>query len=209
MNFAILNHPNMVRSFHLVVFLAFTMFFGLSCGSSKETSSENKNFIAPGYIKKDYQKILVLAHVDPDIFRKRIERNVIEEFKAHKYKVEGSLEFFKPEMLTDSLTLRDEILKRGFDAAIVLTYLGEMTGTRDTYNYNGNVYSVFYGAYPVFDLDTKATKTYYFQADFFTLQGKGTQWRSGVSAKGGQDADRAFSDMGYMLRRKMQDDKIL
>jgi hypothetical protein len=182
----------------------------LSCGASKDSSSEGpKSFIAPGYIKKDYQKILVLAQVDPDMFRKRIERNVIAEFKDHKYKVEGSLEFYKPEMLADSLALRDEILKRGFDAALVLTYLGEMAGVRDQYNYNGNIYSVFYGAYPVFDLDTKSTKTYYFQADFFILNGKGTQWRAGVSAKGGQDADRALSDMAYMLRRKMQDDKIL
>jgi hypothetical protein len=184
--------------------------FAAACGSSKDTTTEkNQSFIAPGYVKQHYNKILVLAHVDPDMFRKRIERNVIDEFKDHKYNVSGSLEFFKPEMLNDSLALRKEILDRGFDAALVLTYLGEMTGVRDAYNYNGNVYSVFYGAYPVFDLDTKSTKSYYFQVDFFTLQGKGTQWRYGASFAGGQDPDMGLSDMANKIRRKMQDDKIL
>jgi hypothetical protein len=182
----------------------------LSCGSSKTTDSNTrKNFIAPGYTKKEYKKILVLAHVDPDIFRKRIERNVIEEFKNRKYNVEGSLEFFKPEMLADTQSLRQTIVDRGYDAVIALTYLGNMTSVRDDYYANGNMYNVFYGAYPVFDLDTKSTQNYYFQADFFTLSGKGTQWRAPVMAKGGQDPDRALSDMAYALRRMMQDDGIL
>lgn len=190
----------------IAVALIFMLF---SCGGSKETTTQKTSFIAPGYVKKKYEKILVLAHVDPDIFRKRIERNVIEEFRDRKYNVEGSMEFFKPEMIADSAALRAEILKRGFDGALVLTYLGEMTQVSDTYMANGNIYNVFSGAYPVFDLDTKATKNYYFQADFFTLQGKGTQWRSGVFAKGGQDADVALRDMANVLRRKMQDDGIL
>jgi hypothetical protein len=182
----------------------------LSCGSSKNTdSSARKNFIAPGYTKKTYKKILVLAHVDPDIFRKRIERNVIEEFRDRKFNVEGSLEFFKPEMLADTQALRQIIIDRGYDAVIALTYLGNMTTVRDDYYANGNIYNVFYGAYPVFDLDTKSTQNYYFQADFFTLGGKGTQWRAPVMAKGGQDPDRALSDMANVLRRMMQDDGIL
>ena len=180
------------------------------CGASKDTTDDRpKSFIAPGYVKKEYKKILVLAHVDPHIFRKRIERNVISEFKKHKYPVEGSLEFFKPEMLADSQALRQVIIDRGYDAVLALTYLGEMTNVRDDYYANGNMYNVFYGAYPVFDLDTKSTKNYYFQADFFILNGQGTQWRAGVNAKGGQDPDAALSDMAYMLRRRMQDDKIL
>jgi hypothetical protein len=196
-----------------LLFLALVAgFSGLfaSCGSSKTTDSNTrKNFIAPGYAKKTYKKILVLAHVDPDIFRKRIERNVIEEFKNRKYNVEGSLEFFKPEMLADTQALRQIIVDRGYDAVIALTYLGNMTTVRDDYTANGNIYNVFYGAYPVFDLDTKSSQNYYFQADFYTLGGKGTQWRAPVMAKGGQDADRALSDMAYALRRMMQDDGIL
>lgn len=185
-----------------------TTLFG--CGSTKDsTDNRPKSFIAPGYVKQDYKKILVLAHVDPDIFRKRIERNVINEFKKHKYNVEGSLEFFKPEMLADSQALRQMIIDRGYDAVLALTYIGNMTNVRDDYYANGNIYNVFYGAYPVFDLDTRSTQTYYFQADFFILGGKGTQWRAGVNAKGGQDPDAALSDMAYMLRRRMQDDKIL
>lgn len=196
-----------------LLFLALAAGFSgliLSCGSSKTSDSNvRKNFIAPGYTKKEYKKILVLAHVDPDIFRKRIERNVIEEFRGRKYNVEGSLEFFKPEMLADTQALRQIIIDRGYDAVIALTYLGNMTTVRDDYYANGNIYNVFYGAYPVFDLDTKSTQNYYFQADFFTLGGKGTQWRAPVMARGGQDADRALSDMAYALRRMMQDDGIL
>lgn len=182
----------------------------VSCGTPKASDGNTrKNFIAPGYTKKEYKKILVLAHVDPDIFRKRIERNVIEEFRGRKYNVEGSLEFFKPEMLADSQALRQIIIDRGYDAVIALTYLGNMTSVRDDYYANGNIYNVFSGAYPVFDLDTKSSQNYYFQADFFTLGGKGTQWRAPVMAKGGQDPDRALSDMANVLRRMMQDDGIL
>lgn len=193
----------------MTLMIASALMATLSCGGAKESTTQKTSFIAPGYVKKKYNKILVLAHVDPDIFRKRIERNVIEEFKDRKYNVAGSLEFFKPEMVADSAALRQEILNRGFDGALVLTYLGEMTQVSDTYMANGNIYNIFSGAYPVFDLDTKANKNYYFQADFFTLQGKGTQWRAGVFAKGGQDADVALRDMANVLRRKMQDDGIL
>lgn len=190
--------------------LALVIAFAAACGASKDSTQErNQSFIAPGYVKKSYNKILVLAHVDPDIFRKRIERNVMEEFRKRKYNVAGSLDFFKPEMANDSMALRKEIMDRGFDAALVITYLGEMTGISENFNYNGNVYTVFGGGYPVFDLNTRANKTYYFQADFFTLEGKGTQWRYGASFPGGQDPDRGLSDMANRIRRKMQDDKIL
>jgi hypothetical protein len=190
--------------------LALVMALVAACGAPKNSVDvKNQSFIAPGYVKKSYNKILVLAHVDPDIFRRRIERNVIEAFRNRKYNVAGSLDFFKPEMANDSLALRKEILDRGFDAALVLTYIGEMTGVNDVYNYNGNVYTVFGGGFPVFDLDTKATKTYYFQADFFTLEGKGTQWRFGASFHNRQDPDAGLSDMANKIRRKMQDDKIL
>jgi hypothetical protein len=193
----------------MILMIVSSLMATLSCGGSKETTTQKTSFIAPGYVKKKYNKILVLAHVDPDIFRKRIERNVMEEFKDRKYNVEGSLEFFKREMAADTAALKQEILSRGFDGALVLTYLGDMTQVSDTYMANGNIYNIFSGAYPVFDLDTRATKNYYFQADFFTLGGKGTQWRSGVMARGGQDADVALRDMANVLRRKMQDDGIL
>jgi hypothetical protein len=130
------------------------------------------NFIAPGYVKKEYKKILVLVRVDPDIFRKRIEKSMLKELKDRKYNASASYEFVTVEMMKDTLALRDKVKEIGFDAALVLTYLGEMTGVTDNYQYNGNIYSVFYGAYPTYDLDTRSSKTAYFQADFYFWMGK-------------------------------------
>ena len=199
---------NCKRLFSLVLVIAMA---GLAaCSSSKDSgSSAPKNFVAPDYVKKDYKKILVLVRVDPDMFRKRIEKSLVKEFRDRKYNMSGSLEFVTPELMKDTIALRDKVKEMGFDAALVVTYMGETTGVTDTYMYNGNIYSVFYGAYPVYDLDTRSQKIRYFQTDFYCLDGKGTRWRAGFSADLGGDPDYGLSVMATKIRKSMETDKIL
>jgi hypothetical protein len=194
--------------FSLALFIAFA---GLAaCSSSKESASGGpRNYVAPDYVKRDYKNILVLVRVDPDIFRKRIEKSLIKEFKGRRYNVSGSLEFVTPELMKDTIALRNKVLELGFDAAIVVTYLGELSSISENYVYNGNVYSFFYGAFPVYDTDTRSNKTRYFQADFYRLDGKGTQWRAGFSADLSGDPDFALDNMSEKIRKAMENDKIL
>lgn len=197
-----------VSIFSLVMVIALA---GLSaCSSSKESaSSAPKNFVAPDYVKKDYKHILILVRVDPDIFRKRIEKSLIKEFKDRKYNVSGSLDFVSEALMKDTLALRNKVLEKGFDAAIVVTYLGELSSISEHANYDGSIYSLYWGTYPVYDTDTRLNKTRYFQADFYRLDGKGTQWRAGFNADLSGDPDFALMNMATRIRKTMEADKIL
>jgi hypothetical protein len=199
---------NRIGVLSLVLAIALT---GLSaCSSSKESaSSAPKNFVAPGYVKKDYKHILILVRVDPDIFRKRIEKSLIKEFKDRRYNVSGSLDFVTPELLKDTLALRNKVLEMGFDAAIVVSYLGELSTITEHANYDGSIYSLYWGTFPVYDTDTRSTKTRYFQADFYRLDGKGTQWRAGFSADLSGDPDFGLMIMAEKIRKNIEADKIL
>jgi hypothetical protein len=207
MNFTFLKNGR-ISFLYLVLFMAMA---GLAaCSSSKEsTSGGSRNYVAPDYVKRDYKKMLVLVRVDPDIFRKRIEKSLIKEFKGRKYNVSGSLEFVTPELMKDTIALRNKVLELGFDAAIVVTYMGELSSISENYTYNGNVYSFFYGAYPVYDVDTRSNKARFFQADFYRLDGKGTQWRAGFSADLSGDPDFGLDNMSEKIRKAMENDKIL
>ena len=205
---ASLTKNSMVSILSLVLFMAIA---GLAaCSSSKEsTSGGPRNYVAPDYVKRDYKKMLVLVRVDPDIFRKRIEKSLIKEFKNRRYNVSGSLEFVTPELMKDTIALKNKVLELGFDAAIVVTYLGELSTISENYYYNGTIYSFFYGAYPIYDIDTRSNKIRYFQVDFYRLDGKGTQWRAGFSADLGGDPDFALDNMSEKIRKAMETDKIL
>lgn len=180
------------------------------CASSKQsTPAASQNFIAPGYVKKDYKKILVICKIDPDTYRKRVERGVVAEFKEHRYNAGPAYEFVGPELMSDTAKLRATIEGQGYDAAILLTYLGQMTAVKDEYTANGNMYNILGGSYPVVDLETSAQKVAYFQADFFVAGKRGTQWRSNTRGKLGRDLDIATQQMAMELRKKMQADRIL
>lgn len=184
--------------------------FAASCSTAGKTASDSpSSFVAPDYVKKDYKKILVICRIDPDTYRKRVEKGVVEELKGRRYQVGAAYEFVTQDMVRDSVRLRTTLEGMGYDAAILLTYLGQTTGVTDEYTYNGSMYNVFGGAYPVMDLETQAQKTAYFQADFFTAGTRGTRWRSSVRAKLGRDLDIATQQMAMELRKKLQADGIL
>ena len=190
--------------------LAITAVGMSACSTSKtDAAKPSTNFIAPDYVKKDYRKILVICRIDPDIYRKRVEKGVVEELKGRRFEVGAAYEFVTSDMLRDTLQLRSKLEGMGYDAAILLTYLGQMTTVSDDYTYNGSMYNIIGGAYPVMDLETQAQKTAYFQADFFTAGTRGTRWRSNVRAKLGRDLDIATQQMAMELRKKLQSDGIL
>jgi hypothetical protein len=180
-----------------------------ACSSSKETKTKTSDsYIAPDYVKRDYKNILILARVDPDMFRRRIERSVIKEFKSRRYNVSGSTEFVTPELMKDTISLKNKVVEMGFDALLVVTYLGEISSISENIVFNGNIYS-FFGAFPVYNLETRGNKTRYFQTDFYRLDGRGTQWRSGFAANLDGDPDFGLDKMSVQIRKRIERDKIL
>lgn len=190
------------------VIVATLMITITACSSSKTTSSTT-NFIAPGYQKKDYKKILVLTLVEQPIYQKRIEDAVVKEFKERGYPFQPAHINFPGDIRKDTANLRTRIENEGYDAALVLTYLGEMSGIQEQAHYNGNMYSVFYGSYPVYDVDTKSIKTAVFQCDFYVNDKKGTQWRAPVSVRRNNDAIITLQLLSRSIRQQIMGDKIL
>ena len=199
------NCNNLLISLGLLIVIASLT----SCSSSKETKTKTSDsYIAPDYIKRDYKNILILARVDPDMFRRRIERSVIKEFKSRRYNVSGSTDFVTPELMKDTITLKNKVVEMGFDALLVVTFMGEMSGISQNIVFNGNIYS-FFGAFPVYNLETRGNKTRYFQTDFYRLDGRGTQWRSGFAANLDGDPDFGLDKMSVQIRKRIERDKIL
>ena len=181
-----------------------------SCSTSRpDAPSGSGSFIAPDYVKKEYKKILVICRIDPDTYRKRVEKGVVEELKGRRFQVGAAYEFVTQDMVRDTAKLRSTLEGMGYDAAILLTYLGQTTSVSDEYTYNGSMYNILGGAYPTMDLTTQSQKTAYFQADFFTAGTRGTRWRSNVRALLGRDLDIATQQMSMELRKKLQADGIL
>ena len=205
----IANSMNAIR-LHGVQLLLSTLLAAMimGCNTQKPSTTQSANFIAPDYVKKDYKKILVICRIDPETYRKRIEKGIVSELNDHRYNAGPAYEFVTQDLIRDSLKLRSTVETKGYDAAILLTYLGQMTSVQDQYTLNGNMYSVLAGSYPVVDLETSAQKIAYFQADFFIAGKRGTQWRSNVRAKLGRDLDIATQQMAMELRKKMQADRI-
>jgi|688.fasta_scaffold231573_2 hypothetical protein len=205
---------NTKTRFSIPGLLAFFFCLSILCVSSCSTSRTEApkgsgNFIAPDYVRKDYKKILVICRIDPDTYRKRVEKGVVDELKGRRFQVGAAYEFVTQDMVRDTARLRSTLEGMGYDAAILLTYLGQMTSVSDEYTYNGNMYNILGGAYPTMNLTTQAQKTAYFQADFFTAGTRGTRWRSSVRAMLGRDLDIATQQMAMELRKKLQADGIL
>ena len=190
----------------LIVFALAVFIYG--CGSSKPAANDT-SFIAPGYEKKSYKKILVLTLVEQPIYQKKIEDALVVELKDRGYPVSAANINVPGDLRKDTANLRKKVEGEGYDGALVLTYLGETTVVQDQAHYNGNVYSVFYGAYPTYDLETKAIKSAVFQCDFYVHGKTGTQWRAPVRVKRGTDINVAIEELSRLVRQKIVADKII
>jgi hypothetical protein len=194
--------------------LAFSFLAFLNaCSSSKPAAPAVSNdpnvFIAPGYVKQNYKKILVLALAGDPSKQKVIEDAVSKEFKGNGYKTIPAYSVVTPELLKDSTKLRSTIESEGFDAAIVLSYLGQVGTTMDQYKFTGSMYSVFYGAVGVFDLDTRSVSTGFAQVDFFTAGKLGTQYRAALPLQMNNSRETILQQLGITCRKKLVNDRIL
>lgn len=193
--------------------LLFTAMVALQSCSGSKSATDAKNdpsvFVAPGYVKQDYKKILVLARAEDAAKEKLVEDAVAKEFKSNGYKVVPSYTVVPPELLKDTVQLRAKIESEGFDGAIVLTWLGKVGKTVDQYKYSGTMYSVFYGATGVFDLETRDVSTGYVQVDFFVAGKLGTQYRAGLPIGMSNGREAILQQLSISCRKKLVNDRIL
>lgn len=193
----------------LLVFVAFAM---QSCSGSKSAAGAKNDpsvFVAPDYVKKDYKKLLVFASAEDEAKEKLVEDAVAKEFKSSGYNMTPSYKVITREQMKDTLAMRAKLEAEGFDGAVMLTYLGKAGKTIDQYKYSGTMYSVFYGATGVFDLETRDVNTGYVQVDFFVAGKRGTQYRAGLPIGLSNGRDAILQQLSISCRKKLVNDRIL
>lgn len=196
-----------------LIFVALTTITLLTaCSAPHETSTStggSQSYIAPGYEKKKYNKIMVMALLPDNTYRKRAENSLVSELKARGFKVVPSTEIFTNEMLKDTAAMRSTAEAAGVDAAITMRFLGAVSNIADQGYYNGNVYSFMGTPYAVYDIETSNVKTGFVQLDFFVANTLGTQYRTGLPFKMSNSIETAFTEFSIQARRRLINDKIL
>ena len=193
----------------IVCFSAYIFFLFLSGCSSSQQASGSGNFIAPGYKKKDYKKILVLALIENESFKRKIEDAVVTELKDRRYPVRAAHLDFPLKMKMDTAEIRKRVTEAGYDAAILVTYLGRKETIVEHAEYNGTMYSLFYGYYNVIDLDTRDVGNAFFQCDFFVKDSRGTQWRAPVRVNTDNEQSLLLQMIARNVRIQIVGDKII
>lgn len=197
-----------------VISLVAIFIFISSCFNTKETGASQStqgsdSYIAPGYQKKKYKKIMVMALLPENTYRKRLELSLVKELESRGFKVVPSINIYTNEMLKDSVKMRATAEAAGVDAAIVLHYLGNATTISQEGHYNSNIYSFYGYPFSVVDVETSSIKTGLIQLDFYVGDTMGTQYRTGVVLKESNQSDVALLEFAINARRNLVGDKIL
>jgi hypothetical protein len=192
--------------------LCLSVFMLLSCGGTKHTAAEKKDtgaYIAPGYEKKKYNKIMVMALLQQGVYRKRVEKAVVDQLKDRGFKVVASTEIFTDEMLKDTLAMRKTSEASGVDAAIVLTSLGTNATTVDRASYAGNFYGFYGYSFAIIDIEGRSAAVTYMQMDFMVVDKLGTQYRVAIPVNTSNDPETAMQQFGLGVRDRLIGDRIL
>lgn len=192
--------------------LAIVILLNFACSAPHEVSTSSTgstSYVAPGYAKKKYNKIMVMAMLPDNSYRKRAENSLVSELKARGYKVIPSTEIFTNEMLKDTAALRSTAEAAGVDAAITLQFLGAVSNISEQGKFNGSMYSFFGTPYAVVDMESFNVRTGMVQIDLFTAEKLGTQYRTGLPFKISNGPDAAFQEFSIQARRRLINDRIL
>ena len=184
----------------------------VSCGANKYTQAEKNDtgaYIAPGYEKKKYKKIMVIAMLQQPIYRKRVEKAVVDQLVARNFNVVASTSIFTDEMMKDTAKIRQTAIDAGVDAAIVLTSLGTNSKTVDRAEFDGSFYAWYGMAFAVIDVTSNDAHVTYLQMDFIVEDKRGSQYRVALPINTSNDAAIALDQLGLTARNRLLDDKIL
>ena len=157
--------PN-TTSFLLFILIAGTI---AGCSGSKNAYSEGSHR-APGYVKKEYQQLIVYAKVEQDVYRQKLENAMVEYLGKQGYKSLPAYKNIDVSYKYDSVKFLNRINELKVDGVIAMDYLGQQTAVTDEYRYNGGMYNYFLSGSAPFDLQTTAKQVGYVRLDFYNLE---------------------------------------
>ena len=197
-----------MRSRQLLIL--FSLAFGFSCTAPKETAVDRSAYKAPNYVKKKYNKILVLAKLEQDVYRKRIEKAVVAELNDWGAKTIAAVDYFTTTDRGDSAKLMAKLDSLGVDAVLILKNAASQTYVDERAFYTGSMYSVFGGIYySTFDIDTRSSQVIYMKTDFITKDPRQLQWSRVVPINASKGLELSVQELATQTRRNLTSDKIL
>ena len=188
--------------------LPIVVFIIIGCSGSKNAASEGA-YRAPGYVKKDYQQIVVYAKIEQDAYRQKLENAMVEFLGKKGFKAIPAYKNFEVSYKYDSVTFMNKINELKVDAVIALDYLGKLTGVQDSYRYNGGMYNFFVTGSAPFDLETTSRQVGYMRIDFYNLDARVSQYNTTLPIKLFNGLDPAVKQITEDTYAVLKSDRIL
>ena len=191
----------------LSCFLVIALLLGASCAGSKNATYKSQT--APGYVKKAYQKIIVFAKLEEDVYRKKLEEAMVKELEKKGFTAIVAYSNLDVSYAYDSVAFMKRVTELNADGFVALRYLGQLSSVQDRYTYTGGYYNLYGGGAVPWDLDTKSVKTGYVQVDFFNLDSRSTRWNTVVPAVVSDGIDIAVNKVSIEAVFRLKADGIL
>jgi len=193
-----------IRFFLLICISAGILF---SCSGSK--SASEGTYRAPGYVKKNYQQLIVYAKIDNDAYRQKLENVMVETLGKHGFKAIPAYKNLDVTYKYDSVKFMNRINELKVDGVIAFDYLGQTTGVTDQYRYNGGMYNYFASGSAPFDLQTSSRQVGYVRIDFYNLDARVTQYNTSLEIKLFNGLDEAVKLLTEDTYTRLKNDRIL
>ncbi len=191
------------------LFLFITVCIVHRCATAQTPSSYT--YKAPGYVKKDYKKILVVVKAEPMIYRKKIEDAMVRELKDRRYNAIAAHSYFDSAERGDSARLMAKIDSLGVDAALVFDILGQQNQIQERGYFTASMYSVWGGMYFTIsvDSDTRNVQMVYVKPVFVTRDHNQVQWSTVIEINLSKGIELSADELAMRTRRSLFGDKIL
>jgi hypothetical protein len=192
-------------SFLFIVLITGTI---AGCSGSKKAYSET-TYRAPGYVKKNYQQLIVYAKVEQDAYRQKLENAMVEVLGKHGFKAIPAYKNLDVSYKYDSVKFMSRINELKVDGVVAFDYLGQTTGVSDEYRYNGGMYNYFASGSAPFDLQTTAKQVGYVRLDFYNLDARVSQYNTALEIKLFNGLDPAIRQLTEDTYTRLKSDRIL
>jgi hypothetical protein len=191
-----------------IFFLSIVAVTIVSCSGSKSAASEG-TYRAPGYVKKDYQQIVVYGKIEQDAYRQKLENAMVDLLNKKGYKAIPAYKNFEVTYKYDSVTFMNKINELKVDGIIAFDYLAQQTGVQDSYRYNGGMYNFFASGSAPFDLETTSRQVGQMRIDFYNLDARVSQYNTVLPIKLFNGLDPAIKQITEDTYAVLKSDRIL
>ena len=203
-----MSKSNFHRLTSLLMFVSIVAIAISACSSAKSAAAGGA-YRAPGYVKKDYQQIVVYAKIEQDAYRQKLENAMVDFLAKKGYKAIPAYKNFEVTYKYDSVTFMNKINELKVDGIIAFDYLAQQTGVSDSYRYNGGMYNFFASGSAPFDLETTARQVGQMRIDFYNLDARVSQYNTVLPIKLFNGLDPAIKQITEDTYAVLKSDRIL